>query len=230
MKQVFIGIFAHPDDESFGPSGTLALKIAEGADVHLICATCGQSGMNPDNHDDLGAIRLKEWQDAGTLLGAKTQHHLGFYDGQLCNNQFKEIANKVSKIITTIVKDYPQDTHVTLITMDQNGISGHIDHIVMSYVTTYVYIRLRAKDKRLKNLWYFCLNDNQQPIVDTSFVFMDKGRSKSNIDIVYDIANVFEHKKQIMRTHVSQRADAEALIKRAKKTSTLVECFCTYKD
>lgn len=230
MKQVFIGIFAHPDDESFGPSGTLALKIAEGADVHLICATGGESGMNPDNHDDLGAIRIAEWQNAGKILGAKSQYHLGYRDGTLSNNQFREIADKVEAIIENIMSNCQNDTQITLITMDQNGISGHIDHIAISYVASFVFVRLRATDKRFNNLWYFCVNDQQLPSVDTSFVFRSKGRSSSQIDIINDITSVFELKKQIMRAHKSQRNDAEMLISRARQMPTPQEFFYTYKD
>jgi len=36
-------IFAHPDDEAFGPGGTIA-KFAKQRPVYLICATKGESG------------------------------------------------------------------------------------------------------------------------------------------------------------------------------------------
>ena len=37
-------MFAHPDDESFGPGGTLARYAAEGVAVWLVCATDGDVG------------------------------------------------------------------------------------------------------------------------------------------------------------------------------------------
>ncbi|MFO0881903.1 MAG: PIG-L deacetylase family protein [Candidatus Saccharimonadales bacterium] len=230
MKQVFIGIFAHPDDESFGPSGTLALQIQNGAEVHLICATGGEHGQNPDAHDDLGDARVKEWYAAGALLGVKSQHHLGFIDGTLNNNQFKAIAKKTQDIIESILANYDESTEFTLITMDQNGISGHIDHITMSFVASYVFVNLRAEDARIKALWYFCVPDYVLPSVDTSFVFRSKGRAESEIDIRHDISTVFELKKQIMRAHISQRGDAEMLIARAEQAPKIEECFYTYKD
>ena len=230
MKQVFIGIFAHPDDESFGPSGTLVLKTAEGADVHLICATGGESGMNPDNHDDLGEVRIQEWLAAGTLLGAKSQHHLGYHDGTLSNNQFREIAAKAEMIITAILAEYPDETEVTIVTMDQNGISGHIDHITISFVASFVFVNMRDAESRLKNVWYFCVSDKILPAANTGFVFMSKGKTDAQIDIRNDITSVFEQKKQIMRAHVSQRGDAEMLIARAEQAGVLEECFYTFKD
>jgi LmbE family N-acetylglucosaminyl deacetylase len=230
MKQVYIGIFAHPDDESFGPSGTLALKIKDGGDVHLICATAGQNGSNPDDHENLGDIRNEEWLAAGKLLGAKTQHQLWYLDGELNNHYFRQIADDCSALIESIVQEYGPKTEFTFVTMDKNGISGHIDHIVMSLVSNFVFVRMRKSDARLKALHFFCVNDILIPKTDTSFVFMPKGRGAKEIDITVDISEVFELKKQIMRAHVSQRADAEWLIERAESAHTLEEHFITYKD
>ena len=230
MKQVYIGIFAHPDDESFGPSGTMAQKIQAGADVHLICATGGESGQNPDGHESLGEARIQEWHTAGALLGIKSQHHLGFIDGTLNNNQFRDIAKKTLDVLNSIIAQYAADTTFTFITMDQNGISGHIDHITMSYIASYVFVKLRAEDTRISQLWYFCVPVNVLPEADISFVFRSKGRLESEIDIRNDITSVFELKKQIMRAHVSQRGDAEALIARAENAGAPEECFYIYKD
>lgn len=230
MKQVFIGIFAHPDDESFGPSGTLAQQIENGADVHLICATGGESGQNPDKHDDLGDIRIKEWRAAGTLLGVKSQHHLGFIDGTLNNNQFHAIAEKTQAIVNGLLSDYGADTTFTFVTMDQNGISGHIDHITMSFVASYVFVNTKAVDTRMQALWYYCAPLSLLPQADTSFVFRSKGRPDNEIDIKNDISAIFALKKQIMRAHQSQRSDAEMLIARAESQPKIEECFYVYKD
>ena len=42
-----LAVLAHPDDESFGPGGTLALYAMRGAEVHLVCATRGEVGSAP---------------------------------------------------------------------------------------------------------------------------------------------------------------------------------------
>lgn len=230
MKQVYIGIFAHPDDESFGPSGTLALKIKDGADVHLICATAGQNGTNPDDHESLGDVRNEEWLAAGKLLGVKSQHQLWYLDGELNNHYFRQIADDCEAIIASILQEYGPKTEFTFISMDQNGISGHIDHIVISYVTTFVFVKMRDSDKRIKALHYFCVPESMLPQADTSFVFRSKGRTASEISITTDISEVFELKKKVMRAHYSQRNDAEALIARAESATDLTENFYTYTD
>ena len=45
MKRVIFGIFAHPDDEAFGPSGTLLMETKAGTELHLITLTLGEAGI-----------------------------------------------------------------------------------------------------------------------------------------------------------------------------------------
>ena len=44
-----LAAFAHPDDEGFGPGGTLALLCAAGSAVTLVCATNGDVGEISDS-------------------------------------------------------------------------------------------------------------------------------------------------------------------------------------
>ena len=39
-----LSVLAHPDDESFGMGGTLALYAQRGVAVYLVCATRGEVG------------------------------------------------------------------------------------------------------------------------------------------------------------------------------------------
>jgi LmbE family N-acetylglucosaminyl deacetylase len=228
IKQVYIGIFAHPDDESFGPSGSFLQYIQNGADVHLICATTGQRGKNPDSHDDIGAIRIEEWLAAGKMLGAKSQVNLHYHDGELSNSVFHEIADKVQSQVENILSSY-KDARLILVTFDQTGISGHIDHIVMSNVTSFVFEKLQPNRPNIQNVHYFCLSCVDAPASNTDFVFMPRGRELNEIDITNDISDVYEQKKQIMRVHTSQREDAESIIARQEKQSVNCECFYMYK-
>ena len=43
-----LAAFAHPDDEGFGPGGTLAMLVARGARVTLVCVTNGDVGEISD--------------------------------------------------------------------------------------------------------------------------------------------------------------------------------------
>ena len=59
-----LGFFAHPDDESFGMGGTLALYAQRGVAVHLVCATRGEAGEMDaeylDGFDSVAERRVHE--------------------------------------------------------------------------------------------------------------------------------------------------------------------------
>lgn len=47
-KPCLLAVFAHPDDESFRPSATLAKYVRDGVEVYLVCATRGEAGEISD--------------------------------------------------------------------------------------------------------------------------------------------------------------------------------------
>ncbi len=76
-QQTLLGIFAHPDDESFGPGGTLARYAAEGKAVHVIIATDGIAGSVEQDHEmgvheTLAQVRSLELSNAAIQLGVST--------------------------------------------------------------------------------------------------------------------------------------------------------------
>ncbi len=77
--------FPHPDDESFGPGGTIAKYAREGTAVHYVCATRGEVGtvdaalIKPYGHLPadlrLGALRGQELRNAADVLGLTGLHY-----------------------------------------------------------------------------------------------------------------------------------------------------------
>lgn len=228
MKKVIFGIFAHPDDEAFLISGSFIKWVNDGADLHLFCATRGENGQNPDNVADLGSVRHKEWLEAGKLLGAVSQTQLTYPDGGISNSLFHEIATAVITLIEDTVRDYDEPLAIDLITYENCGITGHLDHIAMSFITTYVYTQLRPTLNNLR-LLYGCACEAISPKTDTSFVLMPRGHDHSEIDLTENVTEVLDRKKQVMRAHVSQRSDAEAIINRLG-VNLAYEHFNIYKE
>ncbi|HKY69604.1 MAG TPA: PIG-L deacetylase family protein, partial [Gammaproteobacteria bacterium] len=128
MKRL-VCVFAHPDDEAMGPGGTIA-KLAQEAEVYLICATAGNAGDSADSKA-LGKLRQEELRAAAKILGVKKVDFLGFDDGQLCNNLYHNLANKIEERVS----DYQPET---LLTFELNGVTGHLDHIAVSLATSFV--------------------------------------------------------------------------------------------
>lgn len=211
MKKLLFGIFAHPDDEAFGPSITLCKEVRAGTELHLICVTKGELGANPDDHPDLGVVREKEWRKAGALIGATRMHQLHYADGHLANYMYAELVEKIEDIIRSTCKDRV-DTQLCLMTYDGNGVTGHLDHMAVSSVVTYLYYRLRQHPPEgitVKELAYYCLDETQMPIPSVEyFVLFPQGCTPGRVNRRIAVGDMFERKKQIMAAHYTQRSDA----------------------
>ena len=208
MQKILFGIFAHPDDEAFGPAGTLISEVQNGTTLHLITLTDGSNGQNPDNHTDLGEVRLQEWHTAGELLGASSMHHLGYTDGSLCNIDHINIAKQISEIVTQTTNNL-SDIHVEFIVFDLNGFTGHIDHIVASRSACLAFYRLRNDGLPMSRVRLFCWSREDQPSIDTGFVFMEQGRRKDEIHETVDAKQYLDTIHQVMQAHHTQRKDCE---------------------
>lgn len=219
MKKVLFGIFAHPDDESFGPAGTIIKEVKEnGTDVHIITLTPGDAGTNLDNHVDLGAVRLQEWHEAGRLLGVTSQHNLGYRDGYLSNHLYHEIAEKVSSIIESTASRYAEPIEINFMTFDLNGLSGHIDHIFASRVACYLFYTKKPGDERFKHLRLVCIPKQYAPSHTTHWLYMEAGRDDNECTEVVDARQYRDDIIAVMRAHHSQRNDCEHHLKQRGDT------------
>jgi LmbE family N-acetylglucosaminyl deacetylase len=201
MKTI-VGIFAHPDDEAFGPSGTLTL-LAKEHNVYLICVTNGDAA-NGKPDPELAKIRKEELEASAKLLGVKKVFFLEFGDGTLCNNVYHEVAEKIKKILTDLQPEQ-------LITIEPKGISGHIDHIFVSMISSFIFQRTDF----IKEIWYVCSPKEITKLIKDYFIYFPEGYDIEDIEKVIDVSSVWEIKKQAMLIHESQRKDAENILKRA---------------
>ena len=211
-KNRVVAVFAHPDDESLGPGGTLA-KFSQSNDVYILCATCGET------HGDrnLGKIRSKEMEKSAKILGIKNVTFLNFLDGTLSNNLYHKLAAKIEQKLK-ILK--PQ----TLITFEPRGVSGHIDHIVVSLVTTFVFFKLSF----IKELLYYCLTEDIRKAIPDYFIYFPPGYKKSEIDKVVNVEDVWDKKMKSMKEHKSQMDDVKTVMN-LQKQFPKVEHFLAIK-
>jgi len=218
MKKVIFGIFAHPDDESFGPAGTLLKLKNEGYDIHLILLTDGEGGVNVDSVPNLAITRLAEWQMAAQLLGASSTHALHYPDGGLQNISQDDLAENVNKIVTTIQTTYSETPETCFMTFEPYGLTGHHDHIAASVLTSRV-----AKECSAKEVWYFCLASTQAPLSGTAY-YEPRAREDSYITDRIDVSPFLDTIYRVIDTHLSQRADG-ANRKALGKERLSEECF-----
>ena len=195
MKPV-VAVIAHPDDEAFGPAGTLA-QLAQTREVYLICVTNGEEGQNNSSKKEpLTEIRHNELLESAKVLGIKKVFFLGFQDGTLSNNVYHKVADKIRTILTELEPEI-------VITNELHGVSGHLDHIAVSFITSYVCQKLSF----ISEVWYFCLLADRMPRITDYFVYFPKGYSTDQINKTVDISSVWSQKIQAMQKHESQKQD-----------------------
>ena len=144
---VLLAVHAHPDDESMGTGGTLARYAAAGVETVLVCATRGEEGeiQNPDVapsevQGDMARIRVKELEEACTILEIRRVFFLGYRDSgmagwpsnahpqALMNANPQEATQKLVRIVREV------RPHV-VITYNEHGLYGHPDHIAVNQIT-----------------------------------------------------------------------------------------------
>lgn len=206
-------VTAHPDDEAFGPAGTIAKYADLGVEVHLLCATRGEAGQwhQTKIQDKLHHVREKELLSSAKILGVKKVEFLNFIDGTLCNANYHQLAEKISKKINSFK---PQ----VILTIDRLGVSGHLDHIAVSLTTTYAFLHASFGSK----LYYHCLpKENREKDLDDYFIYFPEGYNQDEITTRIDWGKYWDRKVEAMQQHQSQRQDVERILKRIVKQTRI---------
>jgi len=130
-------VLAHPDDESFGCAGALALAHDSGATTRLLVVTRGEAG-SPDGGPDpaIGDQREAELICAARAIGLDEVSLLdGYADGGVADQPFDQL---VTEIAAWLADRRPS----AVITFGPHGATGHPDHIVVGSATRWAVERL----------------------------------------------------------------------------------------
>ena len=136
--QRLLGVFAHPDDETFCAGGTFASAVAHGAEVMVVSVTRGEAGQirsaGTATRQTLACVREQELQHACQRLGVQHGSCLDYTDGTL-----KDVDQEVLiEDIVGILRSFRPDV---VITFGSDGGYGHPDHIAISAATTAACLR-----------------------------------------------------------------------------------------
>ncbi len=146
MRPVLVTLHAHPDDEAIFTGGTILRAVSAGWRVVLIVATDGDRGSGSGG-THLGARRRAETLEAAQLLGVERVEFLGYgdsgYDTPFGGDQRGGTAvaralhsgtlaaAHVDGAAAVVRRILVEEGAVALTSYDDNGIYGHIDHVLV---------------------------------------------------------------------------------------------------
>jgi LmbE family N-acetylglucosaminyl deacetylase len=138
--QALLAVFAHPDDETFGPGGTLAYYAAKGLQVILVCATRGEVGEISDpalaTPDTLPEVRESELRCAAEALGLAEVVFLNYRDSGMAGTPENDdprafISVPADEVIARLVGVVRRLQPQVVLTFAPDGGYGHPDHIAI---------------------------------------------------------------------------------------------------
>ena len=182
----------HPDDVEFECAGTLALLAQKGYEIHIATMAGGEMGSPVLAPQVIRAKRLKECEDAASIINAK-YHYAGGYDVDIEYNadlrrKATAIVRKVDPLIvfTHAPMDYMIDHEETSRLVRNAAYIASAPNYDCGVPTT--------PTNRIPYLYYWNASGHRD-------IF---GRPLP-INRVVDISSTIETKKQMLAAHASQR-------------------------
>jgi len=191
-----LAVFAHPDDETFRPGGTLALLARHGVGIHVLTATRGQAGSCGDpplcTQEELPAVRERELRCACAALGLEPPRLLDYQDGHLPEVNSEEITEH---ILTAVTEVHPQ----VLLTFGPDGLSGHADHMAIGRCAAEAY----ARRNEIAALYILAVPRSLAAQLEMRQIH---SVSDEQITLAVDIASAWAAKQAAMACHMTQRS------------------------
>lgn len=186
MHTSVLAVYPHPDDETFGNGGALALHASQGAKVTLVCSTLGQMGRNMGKpffatRESLPEIREHELRSACRELGISDVRLLGLRDKMV---EFED-ESFVSELILRVILD----VNPTLIYTYYPRHGVHPDHDAMSAATIRAVLQV---------------DESKRPIIYGSAITRDHLSVLGPPDVELDVSPVIERKVAAIKAHRSQ--------------------------
>ena len=126
-----LGVWAHPDDETYLSAALMRRVVRTGGRVVLICATRGELGSDDPNVDrrHFGSVRERELRNAMAQLGVHDVWVLGHPDGGCADVGDDAAVPSLTLAMRSLQPDL-------VVTFGPDGITNHPDHRAVSRWTT----------------------------------------------------------------------------------------------
>jgi len=226
-----LAVVAHPDDDTFGCSGSVALH-ADQPDFRfaLVHVTSGEHGQIADpglaTRDTLGAVREEEDRRSWVALGRVPDRHefLRYPDGGVADAHLDGLVARLEDVIREERPD-------VVITFGPEGITGHPDHIATGLATSTAFHRVRGEEGGPRRLLHSCLPASamrafNEMLISTGQEAMDlenprlyqpRGVPDATVKMMVDCSAVVEAKAAALREHRTQANDMSDVPEEARK-------------
>lgn len=174
MKIFFI--FAHPDDEAFGPAGTIAKLTSAGHDVSIISICDGdRPGAN------VGADRRQAFESSCRTLGAKPW----IFDNPDCTLDIRQTTRFVSELV---------ETHKPDVVYTHSIADVHLDHRIVAEACM---VAVRPKPNSPTNA-LFCV----EVVPSTTWGFQQFGTFTPNV--YEDVSDFLLIKQEVIDKYATE--------------------------
>ena len=224
-------IYAHPDDESFGCGGTIAVLTDRGIPVTIVCATRGEAGEISDpalaTPETLGEVRERELRNAMATVGVTDIRFLDYRDSGMAGTPENQdprafVQAPEGEVVDRLLRLIRELRPETVVTFGPEGIYGHPDHRYAHRVARAAV--LTAGDGRVgsdagepwcvRGLAYNAVpRERIQRLAQrpngpfrrlTPEEMAEMGTPRSEITTVIDVSDFRERKERAIRAHVTQ--------------------------
>lgn len=208
-------IFAHPDDDTYGAGGALAIHAGPELELTVILTTSGEAGLIADaslaTRENLAVVREEEDRESWRALGMDPAiHFLRHPDGGVAEIPLEDLVAQYLPILQEARPD-------VVITFGPDGVTGHADHIAVGAAAEAAFHEARATGirgfRRLLRVgipqsaldrFNELLRDRGLDPIDPTQEFQPRGVPDATIGVKVDCSSVYERKLEALRRHRTQ--------------------------
>ena len=208
----WLGLFAHPDDETSASAGTMVKWVRDGNHAYVVTATGGDLGTLGTGglvieRSDLAQVRESELKKNLSMYGCNPPFLLRYRDQELANERLEVLSKKVLDIMYLVHPD-------VIVTFGPTGISNHSDHIAIHKASTkaYLYYKNNFSGTECPLLIYPSIPDDVAKQYS-----LELSPDEKRMDIIVDIESSVDMKIQGLENYKSQK-DAQEFAKRLHQT------------
>jgi LmbE family N-acetylglucosaminyl deacetylase len=209
-------VFAHPDDDTFGVGGSLALHAQDELELTVILATSGEAGRIADaslaTRETLASVReaedLASWRAVGLEPDLRFLRHP---DGGLDGFPHTALVDELRALLDAVAPE-------VVVTFGTEGITGHADHVTIGRAATEAFgaLRTTASGHALSRLLHVAiaqsgldrlnelLRERGFEPMDPTQPFMPRGVPDAAIGARVDVTPAYERKLEAIRCHKTQ--------------------------